>query len=175
MDDNKLNDKVAPSGSPASNPTNSASEGVNSAIGSNDTIQESPTAPTQTPHSSTTPSAELPDMQTKPNTTPPSSEVKAPTQSMPELGDQPKKGNKSFFVVLAVVLLLTIIAVFLIVLNNNNSIKQPQTPIIPTIEPAVTVEPTSSLSPEEQEVESIDLENPAPTDLAPVEEDLEEL
>lgn len=88
--------------------------------------------------------------------------------------DEPKKGNKSFFIVLAVVLLLTIVAVFLIMLNRGNATTEQPT-VIPTLEPLPTTEPTSSLSPEEQEVESIDLENPAPTDLAPVESDLEEL
>ena len=182
---NKQNDQDVPNAQSTPNSSNDASASVSD---NNSTIQPSDTSENISQNNSSDTPSQSTDLEQKLNTSPTvdtstdpeNQNTKQAAQSinppMPTNGtpENPKKGNKTFYIVLATVLLLTLIAVFLIIMNRQSTTTETPINVVPTLEPIIT-EPAPSISTEESEVDAVDLENPAPTDLAPVETDLENL
>lgn len=131
---------------------------------SNQPIYNTPSGPNSNDPQANSQPTGIPNQSTPP-TTPPNN-----LQS-----NDTKHDHKNFVTIIVLILLITIgIVVYIITNSRGNQDTQPVVNTVPTIEQP-TATPTSSLSPEEQEIEAVDLENPAPTDLVPVEEDLSEL
>lgn len=95
-----------------------------------------------------------------------------PVQATPS--DTPKNNNKTFLIILIIVIVLVLTAVAFMLFTRNNAPTTLNPGPIQTL-PTTVVSPASTSSPEEQEVEQVDITDTAPTDFPQLEEEVQGL
>jgi hypothetical protein len=96
-----------------------------------------------------------------------------PVQATPL--DTPKNNNKTFLIILIIVIVLVLTALAFMLFTRNNTATTLNPGPIQTLPTTVVSPAASTSSPEEQEVEQVDITDTAPTDFPQLEEEVQGL
>lgn len=97
-----------------------------------------------------------------------------PTQPLQQpVGQQMKNGNKTTYLIIFLILLALITAMLLFLTTNDQKTTQIQSSTTPT--QVLSPSPSTTDSPEEQEVNKINIEDTSPTDFPQVEKEIQSL